>query len=94
VLDAFAVAVQDARTHPDAAPPPGWAVTSDSLAARAAVVYGAAHLILLKSVTIPDGTEWEEAAARGWVDDWFARTIRPALPRLRVRAVNLREWRP
>jgi hypothetical protein len=58
------------------------------------VVYDADHLILLKSVTIPDGVDWDEAAERGWVDAWFARTIRPALPRLQVRAVNLRAWRP
>jgi aspartokinase-like uncharacterized kinase len=93
ILDPGSFAVWDGRTHPDTGPPPCWAVTSDSIAARASVVYNADYLILLKSVTIPDGMDWEEAAERGWVDAWFARTLRPALPRLRVRAVNLREWR-
>ena len=41
------------RAHPDTGLPHCWAVTSDSIAARAAVVCGADHLILLKSVTIP-----------------------------------------
>ena len=93
-LDAHALAVWDERAHPHAALPHRWSVTSDSIAARAAVVFGAEHLILLKSVTIPDGMSWEEAAERGYVDEWFARTVRPALPRLQVRAVNFRDWKP
>ena len=83
----------------DAASPEGrlphiWAVTSDSVAARAAVSFGADHLFLLKSVTIPEGMDWEQAAEKGFVDEWFARTIRPGGPRLQVHAVNFREWRP
>jgi aspartokinase-like uncharacterized kinase len=71
-----------------------WAVSSDAIAARAAVVAEATHLVLLKSVTIPEGMDWEEAARQGFVDAWFARTVRPALPQLKVSAVNLRNWRP
>ena len=71
-----------------------WAVSSDAIAARAAVVAEAEHLVLLKSVTIPQGMDWEEAGERGFVDEWFARTVRPALPQLKVSAVNLRDWRP
>ena len=71
-----------------------WAVTSDAIAARAAVVAGAEHLILLKSVTIPEGMDWAEAARRGFVDEWFAPTVRQAAPSLRVRAVNFRDWTP
>ena len=94
ILDPSSFAVWDGRAHPDTGPPPSWAVTSDSIAARAAVIYDAEYLILLKSVTIPEGMDWEEAAERGFVDEWFARTLRPAGAALRVRAVNFREWRP
>jgi 5-(aminomethyl)-3-furanmethanol phosphate kinase len=94
ILDPRSFACWDARAHPDTGPPPCWAVTSDSIAARAAVVYDADYLILLKSVTIPADISWEQAGERGFVDEWFARTVRPALPRLKVRAVNFREWRP
>lgn len=72
--------------------PPTWDVTSDSLAARAAVVFGAARLTLLKSVTIPAEMDWREAAARGFVDARFAETLRQASSDLQVRAVNLRTW--
>jgi aspartokinase-like uncharacterized kinase len=51
--------------------PREWRVTSDSIAARMAVTFGAPELILLKSVTIPDGCDVEEAARQGWVDPWF-----------------------
>lgn len=93
-LDTAAFAAWDDRAHPEDALPHCWAVTSDSIAARAAVVFGAEHLILLKSVTIPEGMDWEEAAEHGFVDEWFARTLRPAGASLKVRAVNLREWAP
>lgn len=94
VLDARAFAAWDQHANPHAALPHLWSVTSDSVAARVAVVSGAEHLILLKSVTIPEGMDWEEAAERGFVDEWFARTLRPAGASLKVRAVNLREWTP
>jgi len=55
--------------------PHSWAVTSDSIAARAAIVFGAERLVLLKSVDVPAGTSWEEAAARGWVDPHFSRVV-------------------
>lgn len=78
----------------DGALPHCWSATSDSIAAHAAVVFGAHRLILLKSITIPERVDWETAAERGFVDAWFARTIKPALPRLQVRAVNFRDWTP
>jgi 5-(aminomethyl)-3-furanmethanol phosphate kinase len=71
-----------------------WAVSSDAIAARAAIVAEAEHLVLLKSATIPEGMDWEEAGRCGFVDEWFARTVRPALPQLKVSAVNLRDWHP
>jgi aspartokinase-like uncharacterized kinase len=71
-----------------------WAVSSDAIAARAAVVAGAERLILLKSVALPEGVRWEEAARRGFVDEWFAPTLRDAPPSLQVEVVNFREWGP
>ena len=94
VLDAVAFDLWDRMTNPHGALPRRWSVTSDSIAARAAVVAEAEHLVLLKSVTIPEGMDWEEAGRCGFVDEWFARTVRPALPRLKVSAVNLRDWHP
>jgi aspartokinase-like uncharacterized kinase len=72
--------------------PRTWAATSDSLAARVAVVTGARHLVLLKSVTIPAGVDWTEAGRLGLVDDLFAGVLRQAPADLEVTAVNLRAW--
>ncbi|HVS34772.1 MAG TPA: hypothetical protein VMS17_04265 [Gemmataceae bacterium] len=88
ILDPFAFLRRDDRL------PHSWSVTSDAIAAHAALVAGAQHLILLKSVSIPEDMDWDEAGERGYVDPWFARTVRPALPRLQVRAVNFRDWTP
>jgi aspartokinase-like uncharacterized kinase len=90
ILDAASFAVWDGRAHLDAGLPPCWAVTSDAIAARAAVVYEADHLVLLKSVTVPQGMSWEEAGERGYVDTMFAQVLRQASANLCVRAVNLR----
>jgi 5-(aminomethyl)-3-furanmethanol phosphate kinase len=73
VLDGFAFAVAD-EARPDHLPH-SWAVTSDSVAARAAVVGGAGRLSLLKSLSIPQGVDWSEAARRGWVDGHFPAVI-------------------
>ncbi len=69
-----------------------WAVTSDALAARVALVVRARSLVLLKSTSIPAGVDWREAGRRGLVDDVFAEVLRQAPADLRVRAVNLRTW--
>jgi aspartokinase-like uncharacterized kinase len=74
--------------------PHSWDVTSDSVAARFAVVSGARSLVLLKSVTIPPEMSWAEASQLGFVDVMFPRLIERAGPGLRVEAVNFREWRP
>jgi 5-(aminomethyl)-3-furanmethanol phosphate kinase len=94
ILNAYRFMSDETAARREGRLPHYWAVTSDAIAARAAVVAEADQLILLKSVTIPPDMDWEEAGERGFVDEWFARTIRPALPRLKVSAVNLREWRP
>jgi aspartokinase-like uncharacterized kinase len=72
--------------------PHRWAVTSDALAARVAVVVQAHYLVLLKSTTIPPGMDWTEAGRRGLVDERFAEVLRDAPADLCVSAVNLRAW--
>ena len=85
ILDGHAFARAD-EMRPDHLPH-GWAVTSDSLAARAARVAGARRLVLLKSITIPDGTDWADAGRRGWVDEAFADVVGSDLV---VNAINFR----
>lgn len=91
ILDAHAFATED-ENRPGALPH-SWAVTSDAIAARVAVVTEAPLLVLLKSASIPEGLTWEEAARRGYVDDAFPNVVRQATRTLEVRALNLREWR-
>jgi aspartokinase-like uncharacterized kinase len=86
VLDCHAFAVED-ESRPGRLPH-SWRVTSDSVAAHAAVVFGASRLVLLKSTDVPPGTPWPEAAARGWVDPHFPAIV--ADHALRVEAVNFR----
>ncbi len=51
--------------------PHTWQVTTDSLAARIAVVHDCQRLVLLKSCDIPKGTPWKVAVKNGWVDEHF-----------------------
>jgi aspartokinase-like uncharacterized kinase len=88
VLDVHEFARADEQ-HPDQLPH-SWSVTSDSLAARVAVVLQASQLILLKSTTIPPDVDWRQAGRLGLVDALFAEVLREAVADLRVRAVNLR----
>ena len=85
VLDAFAFCEADEAN--DDHLPHTWAVTSDSVAARAAVVMQAAELVLLKSAPAPpgDATAW---AAAGYVDGWLPRVL--AGTSVPLRAVDLR----
>ena len=92
ILDPLAFASRD-EVHPDHLPH-SWDVTSDSIAARFAIVHGARSLVLLKSVTIPPEMSWAEASQLGFVDVMFPRLVEQAGPKLRVEAVNFREWRP
>lgn len=55
----------------------GWHITSDSLAAWLARQLGAARLVLVKADGVPaaavsEATDWQDWAARGWVDTAFA----------------------
>jgi probable H4MPT-linked C1 transfer pathway protein len=69
-----------------------WEATTDSVAARVAIVMRARELILLKSVTIPEGMSWREASLQGWVDQVFPEVIEQAQSTLCVRVCNFREW--
>ncbi|MFO0800216.1 MAG: hypothetical protein U0804_22340 [Gemmataceae bacterium] len=87
------VTVFDVTTYCRSYPVPlphSWDVTTDSLAAWVARAARADRLILLKSVDVPPGTSWDEAAARGWVDGYFTRALAGFAGR--VEAVNLRTW--
>ncbi len=72
--------------------PHSWSATSDSLAARVAVVAGAERLILLKSTPSQTGSDWAAAASAGFVDAHFPSVISPAS--FPVEAINLRDWQP
>jgi aspartokinase-like uncharacterized kinase len=90
ILDCFAFAQWDEITHPDECLPHCWDATSDSLAARVAVVAGASRLCLLKST--PPGQrdrEWM-GPEHGYVDRIFRDVLRRSTHRLTVEAVDLR----
>jgi aspartokinase-like uncharacterized kinase len=92
IVDAF----EFARTDDDREDrlPHHWDVTSDSLAVRVAQRGAARRLVLLKSCDWPAARTWEEAAAAGVVDRYFASALRRTA-NLEVLLVNLRtsEWR-
>lgn len=88
VLDGFTFCAKDERFSGSL--PHSWDVTSDSLAARAAAVFRADRLVLLKSIDVPPGTSWEDAADRGWVDRYFPAAVRDFDGRVEV--VNVRRW--
>jgi aspartokinase-like uncharacterized kinase len=91
VLDPYAFARAD-EGRPGCLPH-CWQVTSDAVAARAAVVGQARRLLLLKSVTIPEGMAWDEAGRCGLVDEAFAGVLVQAAEPLKVSAVNFRDFR-
>jgi len=67
--------------------PHSWDVTSDSIAARLAVLLRADELVLLKSSLPADRATLDEAAEAGYVDRYFPAA---AAALTRVRCVNLR----
>jgi len=70
-----------------------WTATSDSLAARVAWRIGAQKLILLKSCSVPQKSDWQSEA--GLVDPLFSKIIGKAATAggpLEVRAFNFRDW--
>jgi aspartokinase-like uncharacterized kinase len=74
----------------DSTLPRSWAVTSDSISARVAATEKANRLVLLKSVDVPPGTSWSEAAAKGWVDDYFPTAVAPL--KCPIDVINFRRW--
>ena len=70
--------------------PHTWEVTSDSLAAQVAILGKASQLILLKSVALPEGMDWREAARQGIVDPFFLQAISKAPVNLTIRVVSFR----
>jgi aspartokinase-like uncharacterized kinase len=85
-MHAFALADETRDGHLEHS----WDVTSDSLAARVAMVAGISHLVLLKSRSLPEPTDWSAAAGQGLVDRAFPAVVGS----LRVSAINFRAWRP
>jgi aspartokinase-like uncharacterized kinase len=85
-LHAFALADEARAGHLDHS----WDITSDSLAARVALVAGISHLVLLKSRSLPEPIDWLAAAGQGLVDRAFPAVVGS----LRVSAINFRAWRP
>lgn len=71
--------------------PHNWEVTSDSIAAAAAAHLNA-DLILLKSVSVPQGTSWQTASQKGWVDSYFPTLVEEF--NLQVTAINFRDTLP
>jgi len=68
--------------------PTSWDVTSDSIAARLAVVLQADELVLLKSSSPAASLDFQQLAKSGYVDQQFA-SMKPELPAIRL--VNFRD---
>jgi 5-(aminomethyl)-3-furanmethanol phosphate kinase len=69
--------------------PHNWKTTSDAIAARVAELFDARELVMLKSIDLPNGISWTEAAKRGLVDWTFGDVVERS--GLAVRWVNFRE---
>lgn len=74
-----------------------WDVTSDSIAAWTTLALQADELVLMKSIGVPAGLTFEQAAQAGLVDPCFPR-LAPSIPRLswlnaRSRDPQIENWR-
>lgn len=67
--------------------PIGWDVSSDSIAARVAIILSADRLVLLKSVPGLPGENWPRVAAEGLVDQFFP-SLADGIPEVRVLALD------
>ncbi|MFM7160259.1 MAG: uridylate kinase [Planctomycetaceae bacterium] len=78
--------------QPTAPPlPHAWRVTTDSIAAWAAHLLGGSDLVLLKSVNLPAGSSWTDAARAGLVDDHFPEAV-AGLPRVSWVNARVEPW--
>ena len=91
ILDRFAFARWDEEAHPEGYLPHCWEATSDSLAARVAVVAEASRLCLLKSTGPPTDIDWLEPKYH-FVDPLFREVLGRSAHRCHLQAVNLRDW--
>jgi len=87
VFDCQSFLREDEPRAPGIRLPESWDVTSDSIAARLAIVLGAEELVLLKS-TAPPANSWRDLAAADYVDRFFEQ-LTAELPATRI--VNLRD---
>jgi aspartokinase-like uncharacterized kinase len=85
ILDPYRFALADEARQDHL--PHRWEVTSDSMAARAAQVFAADELVLLKSTEWTRGN-WADASAAGFVDSYFSTVINRIA--LTVRMADLR----
>lgn len=92
ILDMFSFAWRDDQETDHL--PHHWSATSDSFALRLAWRLGAARLILLKSVSFPAGTTWQQASLQGWIDGCFPKLAAQIGPALTIELVNFREYPP
>jgi 5-(aminomethyl)-3-furanmethanol phosphate kinase len=92
LLDCHGFAGFDEHTAAGDPLPHQWNATSDSLAARVAVAWRSARLILLKSAMIPATMSWEDAGRAGLVDPLFPVILSSAENPLEISVVNLRTW--
>ncbi len=88
VLNAFHFCLHDQFVQ--GALPHDWRVTSDSIAARTAEVKPHSRLILLKSLDLPEGIDWAQAAEGGLVDPMFPEMVQRA--KLPVEWINFRKY--
>lgn len=89
IFDAERFLLQHKEDYEAAPLPHNGDVTSDSIAAKIAIVLGAQQLVLLKSKPSPVADDYSKAAEQGYVDDYFP-LIAQNLPA--VRFVNLRSF--
>ena len=82
IFDPFSFLQDQEPSLPGIRLPIGWHVTSDSIAARVALVLDACELILVKSVSAPSGS-YSEWAQSGFVDSFFPKLAN------HIRSVNV-----